>query len=403
MTDGSRTGCRLAEVGMVSALGIGAEETWPRLLAGDTSRLSWNEALIPDERRVFGEVLERLPDVPGHLSRHDCRNNQLSLAAFEAIRPGVEAAISRFGPSRVGIVAGSSTGGMAETEKAIREWTDSARIPDCFDLVQLEYGGVSDFIRAISGAQGPCYSVSTACSTGARALASARTLLSLDLCDAVIAGAVDSLCRLTANGFFALQAISKDVPNPMSPRRDGLVLGEGGAWFLMTRELGGIQLVGVGESSDAHHMSAPDPRALGAEACMRSALEDAGLGPRSISYLNLHGTATPQNDAMESLAVERVLGLEVPCSSTKPLVGHTLGASGALEAAFCWLVLAKRRGSILLPPPHRFDGERDPALPPLHLVAKDAEVVTSGETAVMSNSFGFGGNNCTLVMKAPAS
>jgi 3-oxoacyl-[acyl-carrier-protein] synthase-1 len=368
------------------------------LITGDTSRLSWRDDLIAGERRRFGAVLDTLPEVPSHLSRYACRNNQLSLAAFSCIEASVQATISNFGPERVGIVAGSSTAGLAEAEEAVRAWKQQGALTPSFDLVQLEYGGVAEFLRQISGSLGPCYTISTACSTGAKALVSARTLLRLGVCDAVIAGAVDSLCQLTASGFFALQAISDDTPNPMSRGRDGLILGEGATWFLVTREEGGIQLLGAGESSDAHHMSAPDPTGRGAEECMRSALAEPGLDPSSVSYLNLHGTATPLNDAMESLAVERVLGRRVACSSTKPLVGHTLGASGAIEAAFCWLVLSRRRGSRLALPPHRYDGDRDPELPELNLVGEGTEADAGDELIVMTNSFGFGGNNCTLVM-----
>jgi len=403
MTERKRKPCRLADLGMITALGDGLDATWPRLIAGDATRLYRRDDLIPGESRCFGAVLDPLPEVPSSLSRYDCRNNRLSLAAFAPIRGSVERALSAFGPDRVGIVAGSSTGGLAETEEAMRAWVEKGHLTPSFDLVQLEYGGVAEFVRRISGATGPCYTLSTACSTGAKVLVSARTLLDLQLCDAVIAGAVDSLCRLTANGFFSLQAISRGVPNPMSRNRDGLVLGEGAAWFLVTREPGGIQLLGAGESSDAHHMSAPDPQGRGAEACMRSAVEESGIAASSVSYLNLHGTATPQNDAMEGLAVERVLGRSVPCSSTKPLVGHTLGASGAVEAAFCWLVLSRPEGSRLFLPPHRYDGDRDDELPALALVGEGQSVDAGAEPVVMSNSFGFGGSNCSLVMGSSAS
>jgi 3-oxoacyl-[acyl-carrier-protein] synthase-1 len=184
----------------------------------------------------------------------------------------------------------------------------------------------------------------------------------------------------------------------MSRNRAGLTLGEGAALFLLTREPGGIQLLGVGESSDAHHMSAPDPGGRGAEACMRGALEDARARPEEIAYLNLHGTGTPLNDAVEGAALMRVFGRPIPCSSTKPLVGHTLGASGALEAGFLWLMLSRRRGQQLRLPPHCWDGQADPDLPHLHLAERGATVEPDGRALLMSNSFGFGGSNCTLVL-----
>ena len=214
-----------------------------------------------------------------------------------------------------------------------------------------------------------------------------------------IAGGSDSLCRLTTNGFSSLQAVSAQPSNPFSVNRDGLTLGEGAAVFLVTGEAGGIQLAGVGESSEAHHMSAPDPEGVGAEASMRGALADAALPPEAILYLNLHGTGTPLNDAMEGAAVHRVLGNAVPCSSTKPGVGHTLGAAGAMELAFCWMALQTRQGGSIDLPHHAFDGKRDPEIPPIRLCGREETASASANSAyVMSNSFGFGGNNCTLIL-----
>nr|MDJ0786912.1 beta-ketoacyl synthase N-terminal-like domain-containing protein [Myxococcota bacterium] len=269
--------------------------------------------------------------------------------------------------------------------------------PD-FDYAQLEFGGLAGFVAACVGARGPAYTLSTACSSGARALASARSLLRLGLCDAVVAGAADTLCGLTTGGFTALHAVDPDRTNPMSRNRRGLNLGEAAAMFLLTRDSEGVQLLGVGESSEAHHMSAPDPEGAGAAAAMRAALADAGAEPEEILYLNLHGTGTEQNDAMESAAVAQVLGTATPCSSTKPLVGHTLGAAGAVEAAVCWLMLEEASADSLALPPHCFDGERDPALPEIALATKGQRVARRGRDLLMTNSFGFGGNNCTLVL-----
>jgi 3-oxoacyl-[acyl-carrier-protein] synthase-1 len=395
------THCGLAGLGMVNALGQTLDEIWPRLIAGDQTRFTVREDLIPGVGRPFGMVQGELPEIPPDLARHACRNNQLALAAIAQIRADVHSAVSRFGAERVGVVAGSSTAGIASAERALRERSETGRLPTSFDLVQLEFGGLAEFIALVTGAAGPCHALSTACSAGAKALVSARMLLELDICDAVIAGAVDSLCRLTANGFDALQAVADGLTNPMSRNRCGLTIGEGAALFLVTREPGGIQLLGAGESSDAHHMSAPEPEGLGAEACMRVALRDAGISPADVAYLNLHGTGTVQNDAMESAAVERVFGRGLPCSSTKPLVGHALGASGAIEIGFCWLVLSRSEGGRLALPPHRWDGEEDPALAPLALVPAGARVDRDGPAALMSSSFGFGGSNCAVIVGEP--
>jgi 3-oxoacyl-[acyl-carrier-protein] synthase-1 len=385
---------------MACSLGVDLDSIWDRLVAGDTTRLTRRDDLIRGVERPFGMVRESLPSIPASLARHDCRNNQLALVAYEAIREGVEAAIARFGAGRVAVVVGSSTAGVAEGETAVAEKLATGRVPERFHPIQLEYGGLAEFLRDLCGAGGPAYSLSTACSTGAKALVSGRTLLELGVCDAVVAGAVDSLCGLTANGFGALQAMSAEVTNPMSAARDGLTLGEASALFLMLREPGDVQLLGAGESSDAHHISAPDPEGRGAARAMQAALDEARCGPGDIAYLNLHGTGTPQNDAMESIAVARVFPDGVPASSTKPLVGHTLGASGALEAGFCWLVLERARDGRLALPPHRFDGQRDPALPAIPLVEPGASVAAGDAPRVATNSFGFGGSNCALVLGA---
>ena len=390
--------CTLADLGMVNALGASLEEIWPRLVAGDQSGLTVCDGLGPGEAPLFGAVRGELPEIPASLARYSCRNNQLALAAFEAIRGSVGAAVRRFGAARVAVVVGTSTSGIAEAELAFRERARTGRLAAAFEIVQLEFGGLAEFLAEVSGARGPAYALATACSAGAKALVSARTLLELDLCDAVIAGAADSLCRLTANGFGALQALAKGRSNPMSRNRDGINLGEGAALFLVTREGGQIRLLGAGESNDAHHMSAPHPEGRGAEACMRAALSDCGIGADEIAYLNLHGTGTAHNDAMESAAVERVFGRAIPCSSTKPLVGHTLGASGAIELGFCWMMLARRDAGVLTPPPHRWDGQADPDLPVLALVEPGTRIEAGRPAAVMSSSFGFGGSNCTLVI-----
>ncbi len=382
----------------MTALGDSIDETWPRLVAGDQSRFVERDDLSPGVARRFGAVVGDLPAVPASLRHLACRNNELALAAYQQIAGGVDAARRRFGDHRIGVVVGTSTSGIASAERAFRERAQTGRLSADFDLAQFEHGGLPEFLALVAGARGPHYSIATACSAGAKALVSARALLELDLCDAVIAGGVDSLCQLTAQGFGSLQAIASGITNPMSRNRDGLTLGEGAALFLVTRDGDGIQVLGAGESSDAYHMSAPEPAGVGAESCMRAALADAGIAPGAIAYLNLHGTGTPQNDAVESRAVERVFGRGLPCSSTKPLVGHALGAAGAIEAAFCWMLLARRDGASMQVPPHRWDGETDPEIAPLELAKPGSRVIAQAPAAVMSTSFGFGGSNCTLIL-----
>lgn len=394
----ARRPCSLSALGLVSCLGAGVAENWRRLAAGDSSRLSERTDLAPERSLLVGAVREPLPRVPAALARYACRNNALTLAALEQIEEPVRDALARFGPARVGVVLGTSTSGVGDAEAAIAHHVRTQSLSPTFFYDQLEFGGAAGFVAELLGLRGPAYTLSTACSSGARALASARSLLALGACDAVIAGATDSLCGLTAGGFGALQAVADGLTNPMSANRAGITLGEASAIFLVTREPGGVQLLGAGESSEAHHMSAPDPEGRGAREAMEAALRDAGCAAADVAYLNLHGTGTPLNDAMESAAVAAVFQGRVLCSSTKPLVGHTLGAAGALEAAFCWLVLRGREGDELVLPPHVFDGQLDPALPRLRLAAKGERVRAPAPARVMTNSFGFGGNNCTLVL-----
>lgn len=391
--------CRLSAMAMVNALGREAAAIWPRLLAGDQSHIRTRADLVPDRDLLFAEVAGDLPQLPEALRRYACRNNALSLLALEQLATPIGRAIAKYGAERVGVVMGTSTSGVADAEIAIRHQHDTGELGPGFDYAQLEFGGAAAFVAELLGVCGPVYTISTACSSGARALVSARSLLALGLCDAVIAGATDTLCGLTANGFSALKVVSDEITNPCSENRKGLTLGEGSVMFLATGDSGGVQLRGIGESSEAHHMSAPDPAGGGAEAAMRAALADAQLAPEDIVYLNLHGTGTALNDAMECAAIARTFASPPPASSTKSLVGHTLGAAGALEAGFCWMMQANADAEGIAVPPHVYDGAWDAALPALPLVTKGLRVAPG---PIMTNSFGFGGNNCTLILSREA-
>jgi 3-oxoacyl-[acyl-carrier-protein] synthase-1 len=391
--------CAITALGLVTALGVGVEATWSRLIEGDQSRLSVREDLVPGRAVTVGQALEPLLPVPPRLARYACRNNMLALTALQPIAAAVRAAIERLGAARVGVVMGSTTSGVDAAELAVEQAAAAGALPEWFDYAQLELGGLAGFVAAWLGTGGPAYTVSTACSSGAKAIVSARALLALGVCDAVVAGGSDALCRLTLNGFAALQAVAEAPSNPFSLNRRGLTLGEGAAVFLLERRAGGVQVLGSGESSDAHHMSAPDPEGHGAAVAMEQALAEADVRPRDLAYLNLHGTGTPLNDAMESRAVRRVFGDDaVPASSTKPLVGHTLGAAGAIELGFCCMMLQRRSARGVPLPPHRWDGVVDPELPALRLVAPGEHAPPADQMAVLSNSFGFGGNNCAVVL-----
>lgn len=325
------------------------------------------------------------------------RNNALLDGALDGLRPALQVALAGIAPARIGVVIGSSTSGIAEGEAAIAALVRDGRMPAGFHYGQQDLYSAARFVAARVGAAGPAVTVSTACSSSAKALAGAARWLRAGLCDAVIAGGADSLCAFTVAGFSALESVSVERCNPSSRNRRGINIGEGAALFVLTRAPGAIRLSGCGESSDAHHISAPEPQGKGAEAAMRQALERAQLAPDAIDYINLHGTATPLNDLAESLAVQRIFGDGPWCSSTKPLTGHALGAAGAIEAAFCWLLLQDNANGAL--PPHWWDGEVDPALAPLRLAPPDTRLGRRPRH-MLSNSFAFGGNNASLVLSA---
>ncbi|MBS1214741.1 MAG: Beta-ketoacyl-acyl-carrier-protein synthase [Proteobacteria bacterium] len=385
----------LNDLGIVCALGAGRASVLSRLLAAaGAPPAAWGDTGIP----AFA-VTENLPEVPARLWRYDCRNSRLLLATLQQIRPMLEFLMGRYGPERTGIVIGTSTSGIAEGETAVAMLLQSGRMPEAYHYKQQELGGAAEFLAECLGTTGPALTISTTCSSSANALATARRLLRLGVCDLVIAGGADTLCRTTLRGFSALAAISKSRCNPFSRNRDGITLGEGAALFLMSRDEAPVALLGVGSGSDAYHISAPNPNGDGAFAAMGAALHDAGLSPAQVDYINLHGTATRQNDAMEAKAVTRLFGRSPPCSSTKAVTGHCLGAAGAIEAAFCWLLLSELNAERCLPP-HCWDGVSDPELPALDFVGVENRLSKQLQYCI-SNSFAFGGNNVCLAIGRP--
>jgi len=395
----------LNALGLNCALGQGKQAVATALFAGDSSGMQAQTGWVAERALTVGAVSGSLPDLPDLPNHPPSRNNQLLLAAALEIEPELRAAISRFGAERIAVVLGTSTSGIEEASQSIATYLNEDELPAHYHYAQQELAEPANFLSDWLGLSGPCFSISTACTSGARALLSAQRLLNLGVCDAVICGGVDSLCRLTLNGFSALEAVSAERCNPFSDNRHGINIGEGAALFLMTKKpLSGaarravpITLLGGGACSDAHHISAPQPDGLGAQAAMRKALAAAGISADQVDYLNLHGTATTHNDAMESQAVQAIFPHGVPCSSSKSMVGHTLGAAGALEAAFCWLTLSEYNPDQLLPP-HLWDGQADPALPALNLVQPGTRLSNTRPRRLMSNSFAFGGNNISLLL-----
>ncbi|HDR9022194.1 MULTISPECIES: beta-ketoacyl-[acyl-carrier-protein] synthase family protein [Burkholderia] len=392
----TRTTVYLSAPGMINALGATTDAIVDALGRGVAPGMA-PRADAPAGGWV-GRVtapLECAP--PAALAHFDCRNNRLLLAALAQIHPLVDAALARYGPRRIGVVIGTSTSGVDAAEHALARRAATGAMPAGFDYRQMEIGTAAPFVRAVLGVTGPAYTLSTACTSSAKAFAAARRLLQLKICDAVIVGGADSLCELTLQGFASLESVSPGRANPMSRNRNGINIGEGAALFVMSRDEAAIRLAGVGESSDAHHISAPDPAGHGAQDALRAALADAGVAASAIGYVNLHATATRLNDEMEANVTARVFPHGVPASGTKPLTGHMLGAAGATELGFGWLTLARR----IALPAHVWDGEHDPALPALDLVRDERRL--AGDAAgryVMSNSFAFGGSNASLILGA---
>lgn len=367
----------LSRPGIVSALGCGTEETARRMDAADVSGMKLLEGCLPDgETTYFGfarmeeEKFAAAPD----------RVTALIREALGQIAPEIDVLRSRVPARRIGVVAGTSNSTMAEF---------TARGGD------IDMACPARRIAGAIGAEGPAWAVSTACSSSAKAFASARRLIESGVCDAVAVGGADAFTSIVAGGFGALEAVSPRRTRPLAADRDGINLGEGAAIFVMRpaeEGEGGITFAGSGESSDAYHLTAPDPEGKGAEAAMRAALADAGTEPCEIDYVNLHGTGTIYNDTMECAAVRRVFGDRVPCGSTKPLTGHALGAAGAIEAAICWIALERGRGL----PPHAVE-DVDRALAPFPVPRRGD---TRRVRAVLSNSFAFGGSNAAIVLRS---
>lgn len=395
--------CFIQDYGLICALGEGKLAVSEALAAWQAEGISpldtEHQALSDGRLTPVGRVRSELPPVSDALAAYDSRNNRLLLAALAQIQPKLDELKARVGADRIAIVLGTSTAGIAEAELAVAACERGASLPPAFDYRQQELGSPSEFLARQLALTGPAYTISTACSSSARAFISGQRLLAAGMADAVIVGGADSLCGLTLNGFDSLESLSLTRCRPFGEARRGINIGEGAALFVLSQTPAPLALLGAGESSDAWHISAPHPEGLGAEAAMRMALCQGGIDASELDYINLHGTATRLNDEMESRALARLFGEgeTAPCSSSKMLTGHCLGAAGAIEAALCCLLMelgqaAPDQGSV-----------QDPALVPIQLVQGGGPAFSSKSladpiTLALSNSFAFGGNNVSLLL-----
>ncbi len=349
----------------------------------------------------IGEVAG-LDDIvlPPGTERFDCRNNRLAWLGLQqdGFLAAARAAVARHGTARVAVILGTSTAGLLQAEQAYRQRDADGRLPVDFDYAAtLNNFSLPAFVAQVTGAAGPAYAISTACSSSAKVFPAAARLIHAGLVDAAIVGGVDSLCEITLNGFGSLELLSPDPCRPYDLHRSGISIGEGAGFALLERgrafahdadDDDALVLLGAGESSDGHHMSTPHPEGKGAELAMRGALAAAGLAPMQVGYINLHGTATRSNDPSEGRAVHAVFGRAVPSSSTKAWFGHLLGAAGIAESVVTFLAL--QHGLL---PGTLNTTEVDPACPNQVLL----DNLQQRCEIALTNSFGFGGSNCSLV------
>lgn len=383
---------------LTSALGAGLKSTWTAL-AEQRSGIEKKPWETVDLDTCVAEVAG-LDDVrlPTALSAYDCRNNRLALLAMEqdGFADAVRRAVSQYGARRIGVFLGTSTSGILSSEVAYRHIDPgTGRLPDWLDYRRTHNSySVADFSRRYLGLTGPAFVVSTACSSSVKVFGVAQRMMDAGWIDAAVVGGVDSLCLTTLYGFNSLQLLGSGPCTPFGMGRTGITIGEAGGYALLERcapaiDQQTIYLRGVGESSDAHHMSSPHPEGRGARQAMRNALGMAGLAARDIDYVVLHGTGTPSNDAVEDLAVVSTFDHAVPCSSIKGHTGHTLGAAGVVNVVVAALAIKKQTA-----PAGVGTFELDPSLRSNYLLRNEERLIRH----VLANAFGFGGSNASLVI-----
>ncbi|TCB43662.1 beta-ketoacyl-[acyl-carrier-protein] synthase family protein [Acinetobacter terrestris] len=374
----------------LSALGNTAAQI-KQALTTEQNTLSLVSGFIPEKQVWVGAYQQPLIEsIPAFLQDVDSRNLRFALTALSSIETEIRDYTAQFDRKRLAIILGTSTSGIADNEKLLKQYfVDQADVE--VQHCKQEMGSLAKALQMYLGWEGPAYTISTACSSSAKAMAAGQRLINADLADAVLVGGVDSLCQLTLNGFNSLESLSNDLCQPCGVQRDGINIGEAAGLFLLSKETAPVMLMAAGESMDAWHISAPHPEGKGAAAAMQKALDSAGITASDIGYLNMHGTATPQNDAMEIKAVHTVFQhYDVPISSTKHKTGHCLGAAGAIEAVICQQILADQSWL----PLHQ-SGSIDPELDEQNYVL-DAQLQQPIQY-VMSNSFAFGGSNISLI------
>lgn len=382
----------LNDLGIVNSQAIGKSEALKAVLTGNREQFTFQP--VGDSDYPVGVCKGLYTDE--ELAGQGNRINVLLHYVCSEISDSVGEMKKRFGSDRIGVILGSTDNGSEESFKALRNYRDEGAFPDGYTLEMQQAHYPVEYVKNYFGLRGFGTSISTACTSSGSALALTRRLILSGMIDGAVVGGVDIVSESVLKGFVALEAVDKQLTNPFSQNRNGINLGEGAALFTMTSQSLGessIRLIGCGESSDAHHMTAPDPEGKGAAYAMQEALNDADLD--TVDYINLHGTGTVLNDIMESRATAAVFKSLPYSSSTKPMTGHTLGAASAMELGFCWLILSEMNQGCFLPP-HLWDGDKESESPALHMTG--AETSIPGLKTCMSNSYAFGGCNVSLII-----
>lgn len=376
----------------VSSLGTDEATIVDSLSHTDKCYLTYRDDLLNEHKgSYFGEIKAKLPALDEY-PEHKSRNSAVLAFLADSIKDSINELKQKYSKDRIAIILGTSTSGLDETEDELKKFMQTGVPSRDFYYKSQEFGDPSMFLADYLEIDGPAYTISTACSSSARALICGKRMLESGLVDAVIAGGADTLCKVPINGFNSMGVLSHERCLPFNKNRAGINIGEGGGLMILSKEKASLELLGVGESSDAYHVSSPEPSGAGAISAMEMALDNASLTPDDIGYVNLHGTATKLNDAMESKAMASLFKGKVPCSSTKYMTGHTLGAAGIVEASIlCYLL----KHDLDLPVQDFSHDEIDDTLDECGLIK---EKIKAKKKVMMSNSFAFGGNNASIII-----
>lgn len=376
----------------VSSLGTDELTIVDSLSHTDRCYLTYRDDLLNEHKgSYFGQIKAKLPALDEY-PEHKSRNSAVLAFLADSIKDSINELKQKYAKDRIAIILGTSTSGLDETEDELKKFMQTGVPSRDFYYKSQEFGDPSMFLADYLEIDGPAYTISTACSSSARALICGKRMLESGLVDAVIAGGADTLCKVPINGFNSMGVLSHERCLPFNKNRAGINIGEGGGLMILSKEKASLKLLGVGESSDAYHVSSPEPSGAGAISAMEMALDNASLTTNDIGYVNLHGTATKLNDAMESKAMASLFKGKVPCSSTKYMTGHTLGAAGIVEASIlCYLL----KHDLDLPVQDFSHDEIDDTLDECGLIK---EKIKAKKKVMMSNSFAFGGNNASIII-----